>query len=436
MTAAGATLFAKNSDRERNEAQGLELHPAREHADGSPLRLTYISIPRVARTHACLISRPFWMWGAEMGANEHGVAIGNEAVHSVVPPNETGALTGLDLVRLGLERAASAHQAVDVMTSLLERYGQGGDCGHLDSFHYHNSFIVADPAEAFVLETVGRWWAVQRVGRVRAISNVLGIGGKDRRVSPSLQVHAEAEGWCDAVGAFDFAARLWDAERDVTTRGVERCARAADLLARRGDRIGVADMMAVLRDHGAAAAIDADWTPATTTGRTICMHAGHGDRRSQTVGSMVSELYPGTPVHWVTASSAPCLSIFKPVILSLGLPDHNVFPTDRYDASARWWRRERAHRAALDDYPTRAAALAPVRDALERAFRERIGRALAADLGDDLLRREIEVCWREADAAEAAWEKTFRTGAGYASGAYRESWDRLGRLAEMPVHTP
>lgn len=26
-TAAGATLFAKNSDRERNEAQGLEVHP-------------------------------------------------------------------------------------------------------------------------------------------------------------------------------------------------------------------------------------------------------------------------------------------------------------------------------------------------------------------------------------------------------------------------
>ena len=68
-TARGAALFAKNSDRERNEAQVLEVRPAREGAAGRPLRVTYISIPDVERAHACLLSRPFWMWGAEMGAN-------------------------------------------------------------------------------------------------------------------------------------------------------------------------------------------------------------------------------------------------------------------------------------------------------------------------------------------------------------------------------
>ena len=430
-TSAGATLFAKNSDRERNEAQALELHPARDHAEGSPLRLTYIDIPQVARTHACLISRPFWMWGAEMGANAHGVAIGNEAVHSVVAPSEIGALTGMDLVRLGLERAASAQAAVEVITGLLERHGQGGDCGHLEPFHYHNSFMIADPGEAFVLETVGRLWAVQKVERVRAISNVLGIGAADRRVGVAAQAHAEHERWCEPGGVFDFAARLWDPERDVATRGVERCARATDLLTRCGDRIDVADMMGVLRDHGAAAEREPRWSPARVVGRTLCMHAGHGDRRSQTVGSMVSELRPETAVHWVTGSAAPCLSVFKPVILSAGLPDQGAVPTDRYDARARWWRHERMHRAALHDFPTWTQTFAASRDALECGFGDRIEAALVADRGVDHLRRETEACWREADAAEARWEATLRAVVGSAYGPYHESWDPMSRLAGL-----
>jgi dipeptidase len=430
-TSAGATLFAKNSDRERNEAQGLELVPARDNAEGSPLRLTYISIPQVAHTHACLISRPFWMWGAEMGTNAHGVAIGNEAVHSVVAPSETAALTGMDLVRLGLERAASAQAAVEVITDLLERHGQGGDCGHLEPFRYHNSFIVADPAEAFVLEAVGRLWAVQKVERVKAISNVLGIGAANRRVGAAAQAHAELEGWCEAGGAFDFAARLWDPERDVATRGVERCARATDLLTRCGYRIEVADMMHVLRDHGAAAESDSKWSPAKIVGRTICMHAGHGDRRSQTVGSMVSELRPETAVHWVTGSSAPCLSVFKPVILWAGLPDQGAVPTDRYDAGARWWRHECVHRAALQDFQAWAQTFAASRDALEHGFRERIDAALAADRGLDHLRRETAACWHEADEAEARWEANLRSAQQPTSSPYRESWNRLSQLAGM-----
>ena len=428
-TARGATLFGKNSDRERNEAQYLEMVPAARHARGETVRLTYIAIPQADRTHACLLSRPFWMWGAEMGANEHGVVIGNEAVHSVVPAARRRALTGMDLVRLALERAASAAEAFGVITDLLERYGQGGDCGHLGRFYYHNSFLIADATEAYVLETVGRWWALETVKRARSISNALSIGRAPDAVSAGLAEHARAAGWPDADGRFDFAGRLMDVAHDSVSRGVQRCARSATLMAARDGALTLADIRRILRDHGEA---DPAWTPEHAAGRTLCMHAGPGDRRSQTTAALVSELRSSGAVHWVTGSAAPCLSLFKPVLFEGGLPEQGPPPTDRFDASTRWWRHERFHRAVLEDFAPRAGAIAAQRDALEGAFAEQIDEALARDPGPVALRAAVEACWREADAAEAGWRSALMAApAARSDRAYARSWRRLSQVAGL-----
>ena len=66
-TVDGTTIFAKNSDREPNEAQHLFYAPAVDHTGDAQVRCTYIEIPQVEHTHAVILSRPFWMWGAEIG---------------------------------------------------------------------------------------------------------------------------------------------------------------------------------------------------------------------------------------------------------------------------------------------------------------------------------------------------------------------------------
>jgi len=46
-----------------------------------------------------VLSRPAWLWGAEMGANDQGVCVGNEAVWTREPVCDGEALLGMDLVR-------------------------------------------------------------------------------------------------------------------------------------------------------------------------------------------------------------------------------------------------------------------------------------------------------------------------------------------------
>ena len=68
--------------------------------------------------------------------------------------------------RLALERACSASEGVDVIGELLQEHGQGGPCSEepgKTSFAYHNSFLIADPISAWVLETAGPLWAAEHI---------------------------------------------------------------------------------------------------------------------------------------------------------------------------------------------------------------------------------------------------------------------------------
>lgn len=332
-----AVLFAKNSDRDPNEAQFLDWQPRRDHGPGARLKCTWIEIPQCRRTHAVLLSRPFWMWGAEMGTNEHGVTIGNEAVFTRERYAPTG-LTGMDLLRLALERAATAAEAVHTIVELLAEFGQGGLCSlERRGFTYHNSFIVADPRTAFVLETAGRHHAVEEVHGARSISNGLTIPGFAERHSDTIKTHVCA---CRSRQA-------------RTQRLAERAA-------------GAGDMMRILRDHGEGRA----WPVYSWVNGGLgvpCVHAGGLVAASQTAGSWVAELRPEGIRHWATGTAAPCTSLFKPVAVDEPL-DFGPSPTAVADEESPWWRHERLHRTVMRDPARLSRHYFAQRDEIEAAW--------------------------------------------------------------------
>jgi len=400
-TADGVTLFAKNSDREPNEAQCVVHYPAQDYPAGSSLRLTYIEIPQVEHTHATLLSKPFWMWGAEMGVNEHGVAIGNEAVFTKIPYVKGEAITGMDLLRLGLERGATAHQALMVITGLLSAYGQGGNCGFQHKLYYHNSFIIADPQTAWVLETAGAQWAARQIHGVYSISNGLTIGREWDLASPDLVQYAIDRRWCKSQADFDFARCYSDFIYTRFSDCRARCQRTTAILSPQSGKITVHSMLQALRDHGDGTS--GDFTPDHgLTGARVCMHASFGPiRGSQTVGSMVSHLHPHHATHFFTATAAPCTGLFKPAWNDTPLPGSGTQPAGTYDPAHLFWRHERLHRSALKDYPRLIGLYQEERDALEAQF---VAQALNL-AGESPAARAafVERCYAQAEAAEESW---------------------------------
>lgn len=330
-----AVYFAKNSDRDPNEAQYLDWNPRRRYESGAKVKCTWIEIPQVEETYATLLSRPFWIWGAEMGTNEHGVCIGNETVFTKTKNEAKPGLIGMDLLRLALERADTAQGACDVIVSLLEQYGQGGGAGHEKrSFAYQNSFLIADPKSAFVLETAGRLHAIEKVEGTRTISNGLTIPGFAEKHSDYLKTRVSScrtrQGRTHLLSA--------------KTRGVQH-------------------LFAALRDHGARYS-EPSYRWINGAMASPCMHGGGVLASAQTTASWVTEMTKANGIrHWVTGTAAPCTSLFKPVRIDEPLDIGT--PTDKADANSLWWRHERFHRLVIQNPAAYHDIFVPERNALE-----------------------------------------------------------------------
>lgn len=347
-TADGSVILAKNSDRPPMEAQPLVHLPRQKHSDGERIKCTYIDIPQVAETYEHIGSKIWWAFGYEQGMNEYGVAIGNEAVWSKESYQWGDGLLGMDLLRLGLERARTAYQALHVIVALIERYGQSGDCeypGEWGKANYHNSFLIADPKEAWVLETAGRYWVAKRVtSGVYSISNIYSIENDWDEAHPRLVEHAIEMGWTESVDEFNFArdyGDYWGKESKRPGSMQIRRNMTLSCLERDFGKITPASMMSINRSHMEETVAKPRWGAAETFWATPCMHdSPQGGYHS--AASIVAHLRADMPpllkqVYWAGFSN-PCCNVFKPFYLNgPKVPDSYGTGTSTFAEQSPWW---------------------------------------------------------------------------------------------------
>lgn len=412
FTGSGISIFGKNSDRENDEAQLVLSVPAESHAAGENLQCTYIPVPQVGRTFALVLSKPFWIWGAEMGVNEKGVVIGNEALFTRIKPEKTPGLIGMDLLRLALERGADAEEAAQIIISLLQRYGQAGPCGYRDKkFTYMNSFIIMDRKVIIKLETAGRDHALQRTSDHAVISNGITI----------------AKDWHESslAAGMDFS-RLSDPLTTYFSGSAFRRDRNHSAIRKAKGGIGATEVFALLRDHY-------DRTPSKGFNRDVCMHASDPlIRKSQTTGSLVVELHPDDRFRlFVTGGSAPCLTAFNPFIPLAPFPDLGV-GDGIYSAQSFWWRHQAYYINAMLRYET-------VRPLVEKDIQDEEAKwtkSLPAHTWNSAESRLTEIshgAFRDADKREKAMIDRMKTIKKTASVFTSRFWMQAARRSNVPL---
>jgi len=129
------------------------------------------------------------------------------------------------------------------------------------------------------------------------------------------------------------------------------------------------DVMDVLRNHNITPEEEANWSPAKAKADSPCHHATGIIIPDQSTGSLVSHILKDLQVHWVTGSSAPCISTFKPIFLPKpGLKKRLILSAALYDPDSFWWLNEKFQRLVSKDYQQRLNLFKDERDKLEMDF--------------------------------------------------------------------
>jgi secernin len=331
-TLGGNTLFGFNGHRPPGERQALRQVPGRAFSLGEKVPLACPDVPQVRQTCGVLGWQPAGSWGYPFGVNEHQVVAGCALWESTLSCPRP-ALAGSDLVRLTLERGRSARQAVEVLTGLIERHGQGQ---FQDGVTKDHLFLVADPHEAVAVEAAGAHWVSQQIYEARAASDAAVIRQDWNRIAPGLADLAIRSGaWPGDGTKLDFVGALCDWPTGECS-GLRRWGRATVLLERDNGALDLGCFRRLLADHYEGTRFERNPLEPAPGPTPLCQHGPLG---AVTAASLVVELSAEDerlPVVWYSAGPA-CLGVSLPLFL------HGVLPPalTQSDAVDSVWARAR-----------------------------------------------------------------------------------------------
>ena len=348
ITASGQNTLCKNSDRPLGEAQPLCFY---ERSEGK---------------YAVLGSRPYWMDGFEMGANEKGLFIGNEAEGSRMPKEAEEGITGMAILRTALEKAATAREAIDVIADLLKEHGQNANAHPTMDRRYENTFILCDPEEAWVMETAGREWTAKKVEDFAAVSNCYQITDDYDLCSEGMEQLVTDNRWLRPGEKVNFA-KAFTAPADRQRNSVARMRRMQKLVT---EKMTVKDMQKIFRDHFEGELNEPRFGSCYGNFVTICMHALTGGiDSSQTAASMIMSYDERWKFKFLWAAGLPCLSVYIPLYWvdpekkPMKVPDCMSLGGEKYDPESLWWTME--HLSALVSVDEEQFGM-PVRESLRK----------------------------------------------------------------------
>lgn len=304
-TVTQSTLFGLNSHRSKGEVPTIRVIPGTEHAPDEYISFHGMKVPQARKTFTCLGCRPENHWGFYYGVNEHRVAAGFSDWNSALQSSKEG-LEGTDFVRLILERSQSARQGVELLSGTISRYSQLDD--HI--------FLIADSKEAFVMEAAGRYWAIQEIGRVRAVSDIGVIRQDWNRLSPGLADLAINNGWFPDDGQkLDFMGSI-GADLVGECSALRRWGRSTFHLENQNGSIDLNFLRRVLGDHYEETRFEANPSHGASYPIPICRHASPEDV-DVTTSSFVVDLDPRHKNFLLVwqAFGPPCTSLYFPLFV-------------------------------------------------------------------------------------------------------------------------